>query len=315
MHVRENFTKQWTGGVMARPIKQTVDYFPHDCDHKKTMFIIEQKYGNDGYAFWFKLLETLGTSAGHYIDLNEPGEWEFLTSKTRVTDVICEEILNLLAKLEAIDTDLWKERIVWSQNFIERIKDAYRNRTVGIPRKPDFLRKKQTCEGGSLRQSDDINQQSKVKENKVKEKTLCVYSNAFQSFWDEYPKHTSKKSALKEWKSIPNKPPIDAILEALRAQKRNKAELQAAGQFCPEWPDPERWIKKERWNDEIIKIKINTGGNGALPKPNQTYAEFIPCKQCREPTYKPDLVDGICYSCHNKQHPREVKYDKPDTTT
>jgi len=45
---------------MARPNKQGVDYFPHFVNHGKTMFILEEKFGNNGYAFWFKLLELLG---------------------------------------------------------------------------------------------------------------------------------------------------------------------------------------------------------------------------------------------------------------
>lgn len=67
---------------MARPKKQTVDYFPHSCVHKKTMFILEQKYGNDGYAFWFKLLEMLGSTEGHFLSLKNGMEWEFLIAKT-----------------------------------------------------------------------------------------------------------------------------------------------------------------------------------------------------------------------------------------
>ena len=45
---------------MARPRKQTVDYFPHYCKCGRTIFILENRFGNDGYAFWFKLLEILG---------------------------------------------------------------------------------------------------------------------------------------------------------------------------------------------------------------------------------------------------------------
>ncbi len=39
---------------MARPLKQTVDYFPHDshASDSKTLFILESKFGNDGYAFY-----------------------------------------------------------------------------------------------------------------------------------------------------------------------------------------------------------------------------------------------------------------------
>ena len=130
---------------MSRPKKQTVDYFPHDCIHKKTMFIIEQKYGNDGYAFWFKLLEMLGSTEGHCLSLKNGMDWEFLIAKTRLEKERCNEMLDLLATLEAIDKDLWEnDKKVWSDNFIENIKEAYRNRLVDIPDKPSILRKKTT---------------------------------------------------------------------------------------------------------------------------------------------------------------------------
>lgn len=160
---------------MARPKKQTVDYFPHDCDHKKTMFVLEQKYGNDGYAFWFKLLEMLGRAEGHCINLNDATEWEFLTSKTRVTDSICGEILDLLARLDAIDRELWESRVIWCQNFVDRIRDAYRNRTSEIPVRPDFLRKKPL----ETPISDTINPQTKLNKTKVK-KEYCPNSQELQ---------------------------------------------------------------------------------------------------------------------------------------
>lgn len=242
---------------MTRPKKHTIDYFPHSTKHGKTIFIIEERYGNDGYAFWFKLLETLGNTENHFLDLNDSANFEYLRSITRSDDVFVVEILDLLSKLNAIDPVLWQSKVVWCQNFIDGISDVYTgSRHTLPPTKPDNYATKPRVDGISTQD----NPQSKVKESKIN-KTLCVYSNAFQSFWDEYPKHTSKKAAFKEFESSLNKPSIDAILVALRAQKRNKAELHTAGQFCPEWPDPERWIKKERWNDE--SIKITAGGNGS----------------------------------------------------
>jgi hypothetical protein len=34
--------------------------------HGRKMHIIESKYGNNGYAAWFKLLEELGKANNHY---------------------------------------------------------------------------------------------------------------------------------------------------------------------------------------------------------------------------------------------------------
>src|SRR3972149_3093865 len=99
---------------MTRPQKQTVEYFPHVCTHGKTMFIVEQRYGNDGYAFWFKLLECLGTTEGHFLDLNKPAQLEYLRSIIRREESFVFEICDLLARLEAIDLQLWGNfRVIW----------------------------------------------------------------------------------------------------------------------------------------------------------------------------------------------------------
>jgi len=152
---------------MARPKKKTVDYFPHSCTHGKTMFIIEQKYGNDGYAFWFKLLELLGDSPGHYIDLNDEAAQEFLQAKTRLGWDICKEILDLLAKLDAIDAELWEHNVVWSQNFVDGISDVYSNRRVETPSRPSFYIQK-SCVADI---STGKNPQTKLKETRVNKST------------------------------------------------------------------------------------------------------------------------------------------------
>jgi uncharacterized phage protein (TIGR02220 family) len=136
------------------------------------MFILEQKYGNDGYAFWFKLLEMLGSTGGHCLHFVNDMDWEFLIAKTRLDKEKCTEILDLLATLGAIDKELWNEKIVWSDNFIENIKDAYRNRTVDIPSKPSILRKKSVSNGIN----DVINLHTKLKETKLKETKENIYS-------------------------------------------------------------------------------------------------------------------------------------------
>jgi hypothetical protein len=103
------------------------------------MFILEQKWGNDGYAFWFKLLEILGSSDGHYICLENPVTREFLSAKTRLDVSLCYEILGLLAEIDAIDRELWEtEKVVWCQHLVDNIAIVYQKRTVSVPKKPSF---------------------------------------------------------------------------------------------------------------------------------------------------------------------------------
>lgn len=126
-----------------------MDYFPHVCNHGQTMFIVEQRFGNDGYAFWFKLLETLGSTDGHFLDCGNPAAWEFLIAKTRLSEDSCTGILDLLAKLGAIDPTLWAQRIIWCQNFVDGIAPAYTKRGAETPPKPELLDQKPRRKGVS----------------------------------------------------------------------------------------------------------------------------------------------------------------------
>lgn len=122
---------------MTRPQKNVVAYFPHMCHHGKTMFCLESQFGNDGYTFWWKLLETLGDSEDHFYDLSNPANLIFLCSKSRVTEETARRILSLLASLGAIDQELYDHGIVWSQNFVDGISDVYtKNRGREAPTRP-----------------------------------------------------------------------------------------------------------------------------------------------------------------------------------
>ena len=156
------------GIEMARPRKQTVNYFPHDSDAstRKTIYILESKFGNDGYAFWFKLLELLSSSEGHVYDVRNPAAWEFLLAKTHLDDGKACEIMSLLVDLEAIDKELWTERVIWVQKLVDNIAEAYRNRSTDLPQRPDLTCKKPEPTGVS----DVNNPHTRLEETKVKEK-------------------------------------------------------------------------------------------------------------------------------------------------
>jgi hypothetical protein len=160
---------------MAREQRKDVDYFPHDCVHGRKMHIIETKYGNDGYATWFKLLEQLGKAKNHYIDVSDDMTLMFLTSVFKIDEEKTLLILNDLAKLDAIDKVLFEEhKVIYSQKFANSIQDAYRNRKGQIFQYSDILDEiKQKNDQSSVRLT--LNQTNltqvirKVKKSKVKE--------------------------------------------------------------------------------------------------------------------------------------------------
>ncbi len=123
---------------MGRPRKQTVDYFPHFVStDSKTKFILEQSWGNDGYAFWFKLLELLGRSEGHYYDCSTTANGKYLLALMKMDESTIYEILDTLADLGNIDKELWEERkVVWCQSLVDNLQDVYSKRTVSAPKRP-----------------------------------------------------------------------------------------------------------------------------------------------------------------------------------
>ena len=123
---------------MGRPRKQTVDYFPHFVStDSRTKFILEQSWGNDGYAFWFKLLELLGRSEGHYYDCTAAGNRTYLKAFMKLDQTTIDAILETLTDLGNIDKELWEERkVIWCQSLVDNLQDVYSKRTVSAPRRP-----------------------------------------------------------------------------------------------------------------------------------------------------------------------------------
>ena len=127
---------------MARPTKTSVDYFPHMTHSGKTIAILEARWGNDGYAFWFKLLELLGDSSDFSFNCSRSADWEYLLSKTRVTEPVARAILDKLAEVEAIDAACWQQNIVWSDNFCRNLEPVFEKRKGQKPQKPKFPQQK-----------------------------------------------------------------------------------------------------------------------------------------------------------------------------
>ncbi len=111
---------------MARPERNNVDYFPFICEDGQKMFYIEETYGNDGFACFVKILRELAKANYHYLDLSKTSKVMFLCAKCKVSKDVLLLIIKDLVELGKFDTMLWNENnIVWCQDFIDSIQDAY----------------------------------------------------------------------------------------------------------------------------------------------------------------------------------------------
>ena len=108
---------------MGRIAKSGVDYFSHDtgAHNRKTISALRSRFGNDGYAFWFILLELLGEQQNLSLDCSDEINLIYLCTETQVSEKTAADILDLLSRMEAIDKELWqKHRVIWCQGFAER---------------------------------------------------------------------------------------------------------------------------------------------------------------------------------------------------
>jgi len=200
---------------MARPERNNVDYFPHSVNHGKKMHYLREKFGNDGYAVWFMLLEELGKADYHYLNLSDDVQLMYLSSQFKVTELVLKEIINALVKMGVYDAELWESSlIVYDQKFVDSIEDAYSKRrnvcvdhnqllshldSLGV-HKPSKLHRKPSK--STLK--DTINPQSKVEDSKVEDSKRKKSKHSFHL--SPFYEKTEWINSLKDW---PEKKALD----------------------------------------------------------------------------------------------------------
>ena len=136
------------------------------------MDIIEGQFGNEGYAAWWKLLELLGDTEGHYYDCGNPINMRFLATKMRVSEGFRDGFMALLVELEAIDGALWTyHKVIWCQHFVDRLTEVYRKRRQELPVKPCFRDENPSTPVVPVAEMPQSRvEESRVEENKEKRK-------------------------------------------------------------------------------------------------------------------------------------------------
>lgn len=189
---------------MARPERNNVDYFPFMCEDGNKMFYIEETYGNDGFATFVKLLRELAKTNYHFLDLSKPTTLMFLSAKCKVSKETLLSIINDLVDLGKFDATLWNEnKVIWCQDFVDSIQDAYirrNNKCItfdGLLLHLTSLGIRKPSNGGK---KDNKNPQSKVedtKEDKSKVNVIPEFSVFLSYAIEQKPKVDNQLVKLK----------------------------------------------------------------------------------------------------------------------
>ena len=80
-------------------------------------------------------------------------------------------------------------------------------------------------------------------------------SDLFNQFWDAYPKHIAKQSAVKAFEKLkPAEKLLEAMLKAIEMQKESKQWEKDGGAFIPY---PATWLNQRRWEDELPRVETD----------------------------------------------------------
>jgi hypothetical protein len=84
------------------------------------------------------------------------------------------------------------------------------------------------------------------KRNEVETKSSSADdADGFEKFWEAYPRKVGKGAAQNSWRKA--KPPIDAVLTAIRKARQSQDWQKERGAFIPH---PATWLNQARWEDE-----------------------------------------------------------------
>lgn len=282
---------------MGRPKKkQVVEYFPHYVKtDSRTRYILETKWGNDGYAFWFKLLELLGLSEGHYYDYSKPVDKMYLVARANVSEEVADEILNLLAEQGKIDKQLWDERkIIWCQGFVDNLQELYNKRVGGLPCKPGSEEDLESQEEESEvpepvlepvqpvevkyeepeKKPELVIEKKKRKTRPRKNSELDPEQQAlFVEFYEAYPKHVDVARAEVAWGKIrpePDEEFLKMVLAKIEEAKKYDSRFREF-QFIP---NPASWLNAKAYKNDYKHGGTNdfiTGSNWNSPAGNSGF--------------------------------------------
>jgi hypothetical protein len=170
---------------MARPKKQGLDYFPHDTDamNDEKLEIMQLLYGNDGYAFYFKMLERIYRSPELMLDISDAETKKVMIKKCDVDEMMFDMMMQSCIKHGLFDASLFHEHgLITSDGIIKRaeivlskrqkMRQRYENQGVGVSdAETQQKHSRNTAEMMSETPQSKV-KKSKEKKSKVNNKTL-----------------------------------------------------------------------------------------------------------------------------------------------
>lgn len=249
---------------MARPRKDGMDYFPHDTDATNDTKIeaLRMLYGNDGYAFYFILLEIIYKQPNFELDVSDAETMQILAKKVEVTTEKFDSMLKTSIKRGCFDREAYVERGVLTSEGIKKRAKVVVEKRERMRKKPDATTNEELLhDNGQVSAAETMEEstQSKVKEKESKSKVINkTYTPEFIEFWNVYPRKLGKMEAFKTWERIIKKgESAEQIIKCAVNYSKDCENKQTEERFIKH---PKSFLNDERYKDYTL-IALG-GGNG-----------------------------------------------------
>lgn len=258
---------------MARPKKEGMEYFPHDTDavNDEKIEAMRALYGNDGYAFFFILLERIYRSGTGMLDVSSFTVRTVLINKLGIDQERFETMLNASFEVGLFDRETYEMHqcitsfgIKKRQNEVDEARTKWRGKKSKNQEnevfqgengnKPEVFPGENSSNKGF---SPEKGAQRKVKESKGKESSK-TYTSDFLEFWNQYPRKIGKLESFKTWNSVIKAKADPALI--IKCAGNYAKECDAKNTELQFIKHPKTFLNQERYLDyETITLG---GGNG-----------------------------------------------------
>lgn len=228
---------------MARPPKIGLDYFPVDVNFDAKIQALELLHGNDGLIWALKLWQqAYQTENG---EVNVDGLFGELHAKNcRITTELHQKIMQ-----SAIDVKLFyktPEGLLTSNGIKKRLSAVNSDRRKAIQRKERRLKESKLKESKTSPQCSPNNLQ--LAKHK---KTMC-YTEAFETFWKEFPKRKDKGHAYIEWNKQIKTTDTQVVIDGAKRYAKECNDNKTEERFIKM---AQGWLSGQRWLDEKQPIE------------------------------------------------------------
>lgn len=127
---------------LPRPHKEGLDYFPHDTDatSDEKLEAMRALHGNDGYAFYFILLERIYRTSNGELDISNISKKAAIVSKVGVSLEKFNAMLRDAFELELFDKAIYEQKCCITSNGIrKRVGEVKKLREKWRKKKEVFL--------------------------------------------------------------------------------------------------------------------------------------------------------------------------------